>query len=68
MDINVLDQCFAFTVHGFVPGSQDNDSPKVKNPKGGNKLATHQWLFADLDAMKYLLLNHQVWDLNGRSG
>lgn len=65
MDINVLDQCFAFAVHGFVPGIQDKDSPKVNNLKGDNKLATHRWLFADLDAMKYLLLNHQVWDLNG---
>lgn len=65
MDANVLDQCFAFAVHGFVPGIQDKDSLKVKNPKGDNKLATHRWLFADLDAMKYLLLNHQVWDLNG---
>jgi hypothetical protein len=71
MDINVLDQCFAFAVHGFVPGVQEKDLSKVKNPKSDNaggplsKVATHRWVFADLDAMKYLLLNHQVWDLNG---
>lgn len=29
------------------------------------KSATYRWVFADLDAMKYLLLNHQVWDLSG---
>mmetsp|Transcript_3637 Transcript_3637/g.8014 ORF Transcript_3637/g.8014 Transcript_3637/m.8014 type:complete len:3054 (+) Transcript_3637:3-9164(+) len=71
MDVNVLDQCFAFAVHGFVPGFQEKDSSKGKNFKNDNsggplsKVATHRWVFADLDAMKYLLLNHQVWDLNG---
>ena len=70
MDVSVLDQCFAFAVHGFVPGFQDKDSSKSKsgskNESGPlSKVATHRWVFADLDAMKYLLLNHQVWDLNG---
>ncbi|KAL7555059.1 hypothetical protein ACHAWF_018688 [Thalassiosira exigua] len=79
MDAGVLDQCFAFAVHGFVPGQQDRESSKSDNRKskgssnsssGGpdgplSKVATHRWVFADLDAMKYLLLNHQVWDLNG---
>jgi len=71
MDVNVLDQCFAFAVHGFVPGFQEKDSKGKNNSKsessGGplSKVATHRWVFADLDAMKYLLLNHQVWDLNG---
>jgi hypothetical protein len=71
MDINVLDQCFAFAVHGFVPGIQEKESTKVKNSKSDNsggplsKMASYRWMFADLDAMKYLLLNHQVWDLNG---
>ncbi len=71
MDANVLDQCFAFAVHGFVPSVQDKDSSKSKISKidspGGvlSKGTTHRWVFADLDAMKYLLLNHQVWDLSG---
>ncbi|KAL9189629.1 hypothetical protein ACHAXT_009304 [Thalassiosira profunda] len=70
MDANVLDQCFAFAVHGFVPGAQEKE-PKKPSSKGDNsggplsKAATHRWVLADLDAMKYLLLNHQVWDLNG---
>ena len=36
MDINVLDQCFAFAVHGFVPGIQEKESTKVKNSKSDN--------------------------------
>lgn len=71
MDVNVLDQCFAFAVHGFVPGFSDKDAPRAKNKSDSNsvntvtKTATYRWVFADLDAMKYLLLNHQVWDLSG---
>ena len=71
MDVNVLDQCFAFAVHGFVPGFSDKDAPRAKSKSDSNsvstvtKSATYRWVFADLDAMKYLLLNHQVWDLNG---
>ncbi|KAL7513979.1 hypothetical protein ACHAXN_011851 [Cyclotella atomus] len=71
MDVNVLDQCFAFAVHGFVPGFSDKDAPRAKNKSDSNsvstvtKSATYRWVFADLDAMKYLLLNHQVWDLSG---
>jgi len=70
MDVNVLDQCFAFAVHGFVPGFQEKESSKKSSKSDSSsgplsKVATHRWVFADLDAMKYLLLNHQVWDLNG---
>ena len=71
MDANVLDQCFAFAVHGFVPGFSEKDQSKSKSGKndtgagGIPKAVSHRWVFADLDAMKYLLLNHQVWDLNG---
>jgi len=56
MDIPVLEQCFAFAVHGFIPGTYDDVESSCSD-----------WVFADLDAMKYLLLNHQVWDLR-RSG
>ena len=71
MDANVLDQCFAFAVHGFVPGFLEKEQAKNKGgkndtgPGGISKAVSHRWVFADLDAMKYLLLNHQVWDLNG---
>jgi len=52
MDIAVLDQCFAFAVSGFTP--KPNINVAAESP---------DWVFADLDAMKYLLLNHQIWDL-----
>jgi hypothetical protein len=56
IDASVLDQCFAFAVHGFVP-----------KPRINVEEESTTWVFTDLDAMKYLLLNHQVWDLR-RSG
>jgi hypothetical protein len=64
VDESVLDQAFAFAVHGFDPISSEETSRGV-----GHKLppplpqASDFWVFSDLDAMKQLLLNHQVWDL-----
>ena len=60
VDIKILEQAFAFAVHGFVPPSSDTGPPAVINAQG--PIAT-DWVFSDLDAMKQLLLNHQVWDL-----
>ena len=66
MDANVMEQCFAFAVHGFVPGSLE-EQPRGDPPGGPVSLPkwafSDRWVFSDLDAMKYLLLNHQVWDL-----
>ena len=66
MDANVMEQCFAFAVHGFVPGSLE-EQPRDDPPGGPASLPkwafSDRWVFSDLDAMKYLLLNHQVWDL-----
>eukprot|EP00934_Nitzschia_sp_Nitz4_P005324 Nitzschia sp. Nitz4//scaffold43_size134323//124879//134327//NITZ4_003322-RA/size134323-augustus-gene-0.228-mRNA-1//1//CDS//3329552017//5314//frame0 len=64
VDENVLDQSFAYAVHGFVPGTLAETSVSP----GGLALPVIPadadfWVFADLDAMKQLLLNHQVWDL-----
>lgn len=76
MDETVLDQCFAFAVHGFVPGAleeQQQQQSQQINEVGGQVQYpdswpfSDRWVFADLDAMKYLLLNHQVWDMR-RSG
>jgi hypothetical protein len=67
MDKTVMDQCFAFAVHGFVPGSLED--PQESGNGDINSLTpeiwpfSDRWVFSDLDAMKYLLLNHQVWDL-----
>jgi hypothetical protein len=60
VDIKILEQSFAFAVHGFVPPSSDSPPPAV--PSTQSRMATN-WVFSDLDAMKQLLLNHQVWDL-----
>lgn len=72
MDANIMEQCFAFAVHGFVPGSVD-DKQISRSSEGALMGSPPEWafsagwVFSDLDAMKYLLLNHQVWDLR-RSG
>lgn len=60
VDIKILEQSFAFAVHGFVPPSSDSPQPALSSTH--NRIATN-WVFSDLDAMKQLLLNHQVWDL-----
>ena len=60
IDHKILEQAFAFSVHGFVPPPTDS-SQKEATP-----IATN-WVFSDLDAMKQLLLNHQVWDLKNSS-
>jgi len=70
MDGAILEECFAFAVDGFVPGSaetrdiKDNISASFRRDKMHYSWsASNRWVLVDLDAMKYLLLNHQVWDL-----
>lgn len=63
-DHRVVDESFAYAVHGFVPANIEESSTKA----GGLPLpvvppSADYWVFSDLDAMKQLLLNHQVWDL-----
>ncbi|KAL3922392.1 MAG: hypothetical protein SGILL_002229 [Bacillariaceae sp.] len=64
VDQKILEQAFAFAVHGFDPQAieekpkSSSDSVSVLSPPAGTT-----WVFSDLDAMKQLLLNHQVWDL-----
>mmetsp|Transcript_52944 Transcript_52944/g.59928 ORF Transcript_52944/g.59928 Transcript_52944/m.59928 type:complete len:3670 (+) Transcript_52944:117-11126(+) len=64
VDQKILEQAFAFSVHGFVPPPTDT------SPKNSSlipiPIATN-WVFSDLDAMKQLLLNHQVWDMKNSS-
>jgi len=64
VDIKVLEQAFAFAVHGFVPPHSDSSSPSSSSAQIPN---APNWVFSDLDAMKQLLLNHQVWDLKNAS-
>jgi len=60
VDVKIVEQAFAFAVHGFVPPSSDSSLP---SPVSGQVPIATNWVFSDLDAMKQLLLNHQVWDL-----
>ena len=64
IDENCLDQCFAFAVHGFDPDPPQVHPTEVKSVLENLILVDFfHWLFIDLDAMKHLMLNHQVWDL-----
>ena len=64
VDEKVVDQAFAFAVHGFSPSAASGNmsTPGVAVPSSVSQ-ASNYWVFSDLDAMKQLLLNHQVWDL-----
>ena len=70
MDASVLDQCFAFAVHGFMPHMIEDHEINMMNSSMASTLGapltwpnSERWVFTDLDALKYLLLNHQVWDM-----
>ena len=70
MDAGVIDQCFALAVHGFMPHIIQDHEVNMMNSSMSSTLGVPQtwpyserWVFTDLDAMKYLLLNHQVWDM-----
>ena len=49
LNLEVLNACFSIAVDGCDP-----NSPSQKNK---------HYLLVDWDAMKYLILNHQVWDI-----
>jgi hypothetical protein len=70
MDASVLDQCFAFAVHGFMPNVIESHEVNMNVASMSTTLgvpltwpSSERWLFSDLDAMKYLLMNHRVWDM-----
>ena len=61
IDEQCLDQCMAFAIHGFEPvPSSDSSSSSYDDVRG---LSHIHWVLTDLEAMKHILLNHQVWDL-----
>lgn len=53
MNKDILEHCFAFAVHGFIPRLSEPDQTT----------SSHQWVLVDPDAVKYLVMNHQVWNL-----
>jgi len=69
MDKAVMNECFAFGVNGFRPGLTTESLKKFGNSEIliPTWSGTENWVLSDLYAIKYLLLNHQVWDLR-RSG
>lgn len=67
-DAAVMDQCFAFSVHGFEPGATSSVDENTLGRDGSTVATwsgTDHWVISDLHALKYLVLNHQVWDLRG---
>jgi len=48
----IMHECFAFAVDGFNPSKFSGSL---------SKRLISKWLFADIDAMKYLFMNHQIW-------
>lgn len=64
-DVNALDECLGFAVKGF---QRDRSDDLVVDPiSSGGVFANaveSSWVLADVDAMKHLLLNHQVWELS----
>ncbi|GKY94279.1 hypothetical protein MPSEU_000393700 [Mayamaea pseudoterrestris] len=62
-DISCLDECLAFAVTGFAPSLDfDTVAPLSVDVQFDDDAET-SWVLSDVDAMKHLLLNHQVWDL-----
>ena len=57
IDSSCLDQCMAFAIHGFEPSSSSSPFDDFRS------LQPIHWVLTDLEAMKHILLNHQVWDL-----
>jgi len=70
MNGSILEQCFAFAVDGFLPGTAEEPDNDDKTSSSFRRtimpfswLSSYQWVLVDLDAMQYLLLNHQVWEI-----
>lgn len=63
-DRRCLDECLAFAITGFSSRSDDEicDFQATSNVKFLDE-EEGSWVLSDVDAMKHLLLNHQVWDM-----
>jgi len=51
----LLEHYFAFSVHGF--------DPSLDTSLSRSSWSSSDWVLSDLDALKYILMNHQVWDM-----
>jgi WD40 repeat protein len=63
VDQDCLDQCVAFGVHGFEPDPSVAKSFFDGPGLGTRRMPYTHWVVSDLEAIKHILLNHQVWDL-----
>jgi len=70
IDEVIIEHCFALAVKGFEPTTADERGeewdPNKTDPKNWGMyswLSSDNWVLVDLDAMKFLLKNHQVWNV-----
>eukprot|EP00977_Amphora_coffeiformis_P013109 scaffold3364_cov161-Amphora_coffeaeformis.AAC.4 len=63
VDQECLDQCVAFSIHGFEPEPSAAKAFFDGPGPGTRKMPFSHWVISDLEAIKHVLLNHQVWDL-----
>ena len=66
-DVNALDECLGFAVNGFEPRRRTDraaDPDPLSLGRSFSHIVESDWVLSDVDAMKHLLLNHQVWDLS----
>ena len=61
LDVKVLRACFSIAIDKF--SAADGEGPR----RPGTNDPRQDYLFTDWDAMKHLLLNHQVWDVKNPS-
>ena len=65
----IFEHCFAFAVNAFEPDTYEEAKSKgvdhdEKDSRGNYSWPTsREWALVDLDALKHLLKNHQVWHL-----
>ncbi len=66
IDAVILEHCFSLAVHRFDPEipeeSRGEDGRKNRNEIYSWR-SSEEWALVDLDALKYLIKNHQVWNL-----
>ena len=66
MNAVVLEHCFSFAVHGFEPETADEtggDDGRKNRAEIYSWPSSDNWALVDLDALKYMIKNHQVWNL-----
>ena len=63
VDSECLDQCVGLGVYGFEPEPTASKSFFDGPGNSARRMPFTHWLISDLEAVKHVLLNHQVWDL-----